>query len=77
MRAIAQEIAILEDENVADKPWELMGEANAKRRPENSLLETDLDFEQAAKPTPVITEEVTKSLEDLIKSRILEVSLRP
>lgn len=73
MRAIAQEIAVLEDQNVAEKSWALMGEANAKRRPENSLLETDLEFEAAAKQAPIITEEVTKSLEDLIKARILEV----
>lgn len=74
MAAIAREIAILEDENVSEKPWELMGEANAKDRAENSLLETDLDFEHAAKPAPIITEEVTKTLDDMIKSRILQVS---
>ena len=74
LAALAAEIAKLEDENVSDKPWLLMGEANAKKRPENSLLETDLEFEQSAKPAPSITEEVAKNLEDLIKARILEVS---
>ncbi|KAG8922503.1 hypothetical protein FRC01_013946 [Tulasnella sp. 417] len=72
LRAISQEIAILEDQNVAEKPWTQMGEANAKRRPENSLLETDLEFEASAKPAPIITEEATKSLEDIIKARVLE-----
>lgn len=72
LAALAREIATLEDENVAEKPWLLKGESNAKRRPENSLLETDLEFEHTAKPTPIITEETTKTLEDLIKARILE-----
>ncbi|KAG9030404.1 hypothetical protein FRB95_003962 [Tulasnella sp. JGI-2019a] len=71
MAAIAREIATLEDENVAAKDWTLMGEANAKMRPENSLLATDLDFEHIAKAVPIITEEVTKSLEETIKQRIL------
>jgi U3 small nucleolar RNA-associated protein MPP10 len=40
-------------------------------------LEEDLDFEHVRKVTPVITEESVKSLEDLIKKRILDVSLLP
>lgn len=75
MAAIAREIATLEDENVAAKDWTLMGEANAKMRPENSLLATDLDFEHIAKAVPIITEEVTKTLEETIKQRILAVRL--
>ena len=46
----------------------------ANRRPKNSALEVDLDFEHAARPPPVITEEVTASLEDLIRQRVAEVS---
>ena len=37
----------------------------------NSLLEEDLDFERAGKPVPVITAEVSESIEELIKRRIL------
>lgn len=50
-----------------------MGEANAKSRPVNSLLEEDLDFEHRGKQVPVVTEETTKSLEEMIKKRILDV----
>ncbi|KAG8874726.1 hypothetical protein FRB97_005684 [Tulasnella sp. 331] len=71
LAVIARDIAMLEDENVGEKDWTLMGEANAKMRPENSLLATDLDFEHIAKAVPIITEEVTKSLEETIKQRIL------
>ena len=51
-----------------------MGEASARARPENSLLEEDLDFEHVQKVTPVITEETVRTLEELIKKRILDVS---
>ncbi len=49
-----------------------MGETKASDRPLNSLLEEDLDFEGAGKVAPVITEQVTRTLEDLIKYRIKE-----
>jgi len=64
----------IEDESVSDKHWSLVGEISSRQRPENSLLETSLDFEHTAKPKPVITEEVTLSLEGMIKKRILDNS---
>ena len=39
----------------------------AARRPLNSALELDLDFERQVRPPPQPTEEATASLEDLIK----------
>ncbi|KAG8931489.1 hypothetical protein FRC02_002668 [Tulasnella sp. 418] len=69
---IAEQIKDLEAENIAPKEWTLMGEASARTRPQNSLLEEDLEFEHVAKQVPIITEEVTKSLEDTIKARIIE-----
>ncbi|PKS05773.1 hypothetical protein jhhlp_007602 [Lomentospora prolificans] len=68
---IAEEIRKLEAAAVAKREWTLSGEATATERPLNSLLEEDLDFEHVGKPVPVITPEVSESIEDLIKRRIL------
>lgn len=69
--ALQEEIRKLEAANVAKREWTLSGEARAVDRPMNSLLEEDLDFERAGKPVPVITAEVSESIEELIKRRIL------
>lgn len=68
---LSEEIRKMEAELVAKRAWTLSGEASASARPMNSLLEEDLDFEHAGKPIPVITEEVSEDLEDLIKRRII------
>jgi U3 small nucleolar RNA-associated protein MPP10 len=65
------EIRKLEAENVAKRNWTLSGEARAIDRPVNSLLEEDLDFERGGKPVPVITQEISEEIEELIKRRIL------
>ena len=49
-----------------------MGEATSRTRPQNSLLEQDLEFERVMKAVPVITEEIVLGLEGKIKARILE-----
>jgi len=83
MATLSEQIAELETENVGPKDWALMGEAGSKSRPQNSLLEEDLEFERVIKPVPVVTQETVRSLEDRIKARILEgqfddvVRLRP
>lgn len=51
-----------------------MGEANSRARPLNSLLEEDLEFEHSQRVVPVITEEKVKTLEEMIKARVIEVS---
>lgn len=68
---LSEEIRKMEGELVAKRAWTLSGEASASARPMNSLLEEDLDFEHAGKPIPVITEEVSEEIEDLIKRRII------
>ncbi|EJD47644.1 Mpp10 protein [Auricularia subglabra TFB-10046 SS5] len=66
------QIAALEEENVAPRAWALMGEAGARARPANALLEEDLEFDRAARPVPAVTEEKVAGLEEMIKQRILE-----
>ena len=60
----------LEEEAIAPKPWKLMGETKAELRPDNALLEEDLFFDHTTRQAPVITEETTKTLEEIIRQRI-------
>jgi U3 small nucleolar RNA-associated protein MPP10 len=68
---IADEIRRLEMANVAKKEWMLAGEARAPQRPLNSLIEEDLEFERVGKPVPVVTNETSEEIEQLIKRRII------
>jgi U3 small nucleolar RNA-associated protein MPP10 len=68
---LAEEIRRLEAASVAKREWTISGEARAVDRPINSLLEEDLDFERTGKPVTVVTAEVSESIEELIKRRIL------
>ncbi|KAK5138353.1 hypothetical protein LTR08_003414 [Meristemomyces frigidus] len=74
--ALQAEIRKLEAANVAKREWTLSGESRAADRPLNSLLEEDLEFERAGKPVPVITAEVSESIEELIKRRILALDFQ-
>lgn len=62
----------MEKANLEPTTWTMQGEVTASSRPKNSALEVDLDFEHNVRPAPVITEEVTASLEEMIKKRVSE-----
>lgn len=70
MGQMKEKIKALEDAAVAPKSWTMVGEVSYKERPTNSLLAEDLFFDYSSKPPPIITQERTASLEDIIKQRI-------
>ncbi|XP_023516481.1 U3 small nucleolar ribonucleoprotein protein MPP10 [Cucurbita pepo subsp. pepo] len=72
LKKLQSEIEMMEKANLEPKTWTMQGEVTAAKRPKNSALEVDLDFEHNVRPPPVITEEVTATLEEMIKKRILE-----
>ncbi|XP_056602856.1 U3 small nucleolar ribonucleoprotein protein MPP10 [Triplophysa dalaica] len=67
---MAEKIEELEKNALSEKPWQLMGEVTSQTRPENSMLEEDVTFDQSSRMAPAITEETTLQLEDIIKQRI-------
>jgi U3 small nucleolar RNA-associated protein MPP10 len=72
--AIRAEVDKLEQENITGKQWMYVGEASSRDRPKNSLLELaeQLDVERSTKPVPIVTEDRTRSLEEIIKQRIVD-----
>ncbi|KAL8140800.1 hypothetical protein V2J09_006821 [Rumex salicifolius] len=71
-KKIQAKIAEMEKANLDPRTWTMQGEVTAAKRPLNSALEADLDFEHNVRPPPIITEEVTVSIEEIIKKRINE-----
>jgi len=69
---LKQEIRNLEEQIVSEKPWQLQGETTNRDRPLNSLLAENLDFQQATKKAPIITQELTSTVEEMIQKRIKE-----
>eukprot|EP01018_Ginkgo_biloba_P009359 Gb_37982 [translate_table: standard] len=72
LEKIRKRMEQLENANLETKSWTMQGEVTASKRPKNSALEVELEFDHNMRPAPVITEEVTASLEDIIKHRIAE-----
>lgn len=71
-RAMMEKVRSLEEQILQPRSWDLAGEVEARKRPAESLLETDVDFEYGSRPAADITEETTKDLEDIIKQRIID-----
>lgn len=67
---LAKRIAELEDKALKDAHWSMKGEVNAKKRPKNSLLEAELDYDRGVAPAPAPTEEAAAELEEMVKRRI-------
>lgn len=67
---LRRQISKLEKSSLKEKSWQLKGEIESEKRPENSLLEEHLQFDHVSKPAPLITEETTQKIEDIIKQRI-------
>lgn len=69
---LVDKIAKIEDDMLAEKTWQMKGEVNAKQREKNSLLEEYIDFDVASKLPPKVTQEMTNTIEQMIKQRILD-----
>ncbi|TRY76798.1 hypothetical protein TCAL_04034 [Tigriopus californicus] len=59
-----------DDDDDDDDGIDLFDDIAGPARPENSLLQEHLDYETVAKQAPIITEAVSKRLEDIILRRI-------
>lgn len=68
---IQRQISELEAESIAEKKWTMKGEVSGKQRDADTLLEEELEFDRTAKPIPVITQETTETIEEIIKRRIV------
>jgi len=64
------EAEALKGNSAEGKAWQLKGEVAGPDRPENSLLQEHLDYDTVSKQAPVITEAVSKTLEEIIIRRI-------
>ena len=69
---LRQRIEELEEAAMEKKAWNLQGEVGGKKRPENSLLEVDAEWDTTSRAVPEVTVERTTSIEDMIKQRVLD-----
>ena len=67
---LQKRISNIESSRLDETHWTLGGETMASARPENALLGEVLEFDHTQKAKTLITEEITKSLEERLKKRI-------
>jgi U3 small nucleolar RNA-associated protein MPP10 len=70
-KKILEQMETLEEDTLKEKEWKYTGEVTSVKRPKGSLLEQDVDFNHTGKAKPVITEQVTQNLEEMILHRII------
>lgn len=63
----------LENKLLSKKSWQLQGEVRGKQREQNGLIQENLDFEAGVRSKLIINEETNKSIEDIIKQRIMDL----
>ncbi|KMZ72646.1 hypothetical protein ZOSMA_160G00200 [Zostera marina] len=69
---IKSQIDEIEKDLLGPKSWTMTGEITGSKRPKNSALEVDLDFQHNRSRPPIEAEENTASIEDIIMKRIRE-----
>lgn len=63
----------LENKLLSKKSWQLQGEVRGMQREKNGLIQENLDFEAGVRSKLIISEENNKSIEDIIKQRIMDL----
>lgn len=69
---LSKQIETLEEQSMQEKKWQLRGEAYGRERPKNSVLCMEMEFDDVRQTSPVISELMTTSLENVIQARISE-----
>lgn len=71
---VIKQIKLLETEAIAKKKWTNLGESSGPERPKNSVLETELEFDQKIQQNPNLSIQASTLLEEIIKDRVLSGS---
>lgn len=62
----------IEKQMMEPKKWLEVGEVQCAERGKNTLLDEYLDFDQASKMAPQITQETTNQIEAMIRQRVMD-----